>query len=151
MSKYVDGVNEENMDLFLKSLRSGEFEQATGVLCNAQSNGYCCLGVASELAVRASDGLIEKEVTVVNPKYSQVIYDGQRLLAPESVIKWLGIPEANVEPDSFEGAFNIRFYGTNFEEPNDSGYVTATELNDDLGEDFATIADVFEKEFLKEV
>lgn len=151
MSKYVDGVNEENMDLFLKSLRSGEFEQAIGVLHNAETNGYCCLGVASEVAVRASEGTVRKEVTVVSPEYTMVTYDGQRLLAPKSVIEWLGIPKANVDLDSVQGSYNIRFYKAGFEDTCESDYTTATELNDDLHEDFETIADVFENEFLKEV
>jgi hypothetical protein len=42
--------------LWLKALRSGKYKQTKGVL--KDSIGYCCLGVASELAVQ--QGIIKK-------------------------------------------------------------------------------------------
>lgn len=150
MSKYVDGVNEENMDSLLAALRSGEYEQATGVLCNAETGGYCCLGVASEVAWKASEGLVGKTVRVINPEYTQVSYDDQRLLAPESVMNWLGIPAENRDADGIENGFNIRFYKSDFNGFSD-GYVSATEMNDDMGLSFVDIANAFEAEFTKEV
>jgi hypothetical protein len=34
---------------WIKALRSGEFKQGNGELCNIASNEYCCLGVLCEI------------------------------------------------------------------------------------------------------
>lgn len=158
MSKYIDGVNDANMDTFLKALRSGEFNQVTGTLCGVnygtgEVQGYCCLGVGSEIAHRDNSALINKFV-----ENGDVLYNGNRLLAPIELLDWLGIPSANREYDS--SGWNIKFFkaedvltrdeyfGSDFEL--DDSVASATELNDDLGVSFEGIADVFENEFLKE-
>lgn len=155
-SKYVDGVNEENMDAFLKALRSGQYEQTAGRLYrkltyNTQVGGFCCLGVASELAHQADSIAVRKEEYV----YGLVSYNNQELLAPKATIDWLGIPEENVDPDGLDSlAFNIIFFKADEvidpETLHEHGYehnVSASELNDDMGLDFDKIADVFENEF----
>lgn len=158
MSKYIEGVNEVNMDTFLKALRSGEFNQVTGTLCGVdygtgEVQGYCCLGVGSEIVHRESDGLVHKFVDG-----GDVSYNGNRLLAPIELLDWLGIPEASREDD--DSGWNIKFFkaesvltreeyfGSDFELLDT--VASATELNDDMGVSFEGIADVFENEFLKE-
>lgn len=158
-AKYVDGVNDANMDTFLKALRSGEFNQVTGTLCGVnygtgEVQGYCCLGVGSEIAHRDNSALINKFV-----ENGDVLYNGNRLLAPVELLDWLGIPSANREYDS--SGWNIKFFkaedvltrdeyfGSDFEL--DDSVASATELNDDMGVSFEGIADVFENEFLREV
>lgn len=157
-SKYVDGVNEENMDAFLRALRSGEYEQTTGRLYrkpnyNAQVGGFCCLGVASEMAHQADSELVSREEDV----YGRRSYNGQTLLAPQATIDWLGIPEKNRDADTLDNlAFNIIFFKADeVIDPEDlyehgyEGKVSASELNDDMNLDFGKIADVFENEFLR--
>lgn len=156
-AKYVDGVNDANMDTFLKALRSGEFNQVTDTLCRVsygtgEVQGYCCLGVGSEVVHRESDELVHKFVDE-----GDVFYNGNRLLAPVQLLDWLGIPSANREYDGW--GWNIKFFkaedvltrdeyfGSDFEL--DDYVVSASELNDDLGVSFEGVADVFENEFLR--
>lgn len=159
-SKYVDGVNEENMDLFLKALRSGEYGQTTGRLCKVRNNpdstaAFCCLGVASEMAHQADSEAVRKK----EDGYGFVSYNDKELLAPKATIDWLGIPVQNTDPDGLDSyAFNILFFKAgeviDSEQLFEYGYeekVSASELNDDLGLDFDEIANVFENEFLREV
>lgn len=46
---------EENVKIWVKALRSGEYEQAQGALWDGQ-NGYCCLGVVGK-AILGFEGL----------------------------------------------------------------------------------------------
>ena len=145
MSKYIDGVNEENMDTFLKALRSGVYPQTTGTLCELDNEGevvgYCCLGVGSQVAYEV--GAVTKEGV------DAIKYGGQKDLAPVELLDWLGIPEDNRKHEDTDRAWNIKFYKSGLENE-EYEHVTATELNDDYAESFKTIADVFENEFKKE-
>ncbi len=135
MSKYVDGINEENMDTFLDALRSGEFEQGKHYL-NAEGK-MCCLGVASELAHRA--GVVDKQVDQCGvAKYSG--YTG--ILGPK-VAEWLGLP--NIADG------DVPFHKLGYR-PNGQTHmsITAMGYNDTLGKSFPEIADAFEKEFTRE-
>lgn len=160
MSKYIDGVNEGNMDKFLAALRSGKFGQATGTLCSVNHNdgsvqGYCCLGVGSELVFQEEEGTLIQRAQY---EFGGVTYNGHHLLAPFELMEWLGIPEANVEHDS--AGWNINFYkaeavlqrdeyfGAGFTLSDET--VSASEMNDDMELGFVAIADVFENEFIKE-
>lgn len=144
--KYVDGVNEENMDAFLTALRSGEFPQGQRQLKTPK--GYCCLGVASELA--AQDGVVHKAGGL-----GEFSYDGEWFLAPIRAMKWLGIPAANL----YQGvgdSWNIKLFKSGVShtsvtwKPGGVQYVTASELNDSLEMSLAQIADAIENEFIRE-
>jgi hypothetical protein len=137
VSKYIDGINEENMDAFLAALRSGEFEQGKYHL--NQNGKMCCLGVASELAHRA--GVVTKEVD----EYGAAKYNGYTGILGEKVAEWLGLPNTH------DG--DVAFHKSGYR-PNHIGHgymaITAMGYNDLLNKSFLEIADAFEKEFLKE-
>lgn len=163
MIKYVEGVNEENMDKFLAALRSGEFNQVNGRLCQMNPEGtpegFCCLGVGSELVYQAGDIELTKEVfntgTRSNP-YFRTHYGTEELLAPVELMEWLGIPEGSRRVEGT--GHNIVFFKAHevidADILHNHGYeddeLSATELNDDLNLPFEVIADVFENEFKKE-
>lgn len=160
MSKYVEGVNEKNMDKFLAALRSEDFNQVNGRLCQVDPEGnpegFCCLGVGSELAHQDEDFGLAKETYKTGENWYKVAYGAEELLAPVELMEWLGIPDENRDPD-INGGWNIRFRKAeeviDVEELYEHGYegsVTATELNDDMILPFERIADVFENEFKKE-
>jgi len=48
---------------WVADLRSGNFSQTRGVLCNPIKGGHCCLGVLSEQAVRKGVATKEDDVT----------------------------------------------------------------------------------------
>lgn len=141
-SKYVDGINEEAFDLFLKDLRSGQYEQTRSAL---EIDGkFCCLGVA---CIRpAAMGVVERHV-----RYTESIYYGETSVdLPSVVADYLGIPQINRL--SHDDSTDIAFFKMGYDgEREDGRKWTAIGLNDTLGKTFSEIADAFENEFRNEV
>lgn len=153
-NKYVDGINEERFELFLKDLRSGDYHQGRSALHYRDINldgkvvdKFCCLGVA---CVRpAFDGAI----TVKYPEgdYATVRYDGYNTVdLPLKVADYLGIPQANRVSVS-DGSCDVAFLRMGYDESPDNRGFTAIGLNDLKGKNFEEIADAFEQEFIREV
>lgn len=108
-------VNKQNMRLWVDALRSGEFEQGTGHLAYCEiTRGHlgtqetrgpvkrCCLGVATEVAMRNGVQASTGEVAGVHNVIFE--YDGQRDFLPTAVIRWLGLdsgdyPESDGNPN----------------------------------------------------
>lgn len=118
----------ENAKAWVAALRSGEYEQGTGVL--RAGNKYCCLGIACVLAVKA--GVIpEGVVTGVRDgiyEYGEP-EDVQTSGLPQAVREWLRIPHVLAH------YFN----------PELGGYTDLAEKNDN-GKTFLEIADIIESE-----
>lgn len=140
--KYVDGINEENMDKFLAALRSGEFKQAKYAL-QIKGVGFCCMGVMSELAFE--DGAVSKKETEF-----EVTYGGVGNLPTAETLDWLGIPEKNrFKVNPLINSYNIKLFHSGITPTSSSGYITPSEINDSMGMSFGKIADLFEHEFLR--
>lgn len=138
-------VNRENVAKWVQALRSGEYEQATEVLCTrtiGDKHAFCCLGVASEVAIANGVELIRLTNDDVREQPYQwhdadsepdkpIVVDsvGENEL-PWPVQEWLGIGSGNPELD-------------------DSG-TRAIEFNDELKCTFAEIADLIEAKYLTE-
>lgn len=142
--KYVEGIDEENMDRFLAALRSGAYKQGTGNLAYDNGSGmkHCCLGVGSELAFQ--DGAVSR---IVND--GSVKFGNSYQLASEALLDWLGIPEVN-RINIYGDSWNIKFFKSTQYNSFHDHYTTATDLNDGERLSFNSIADVFEAEFLSE-
>ena len=108
---------------WLRRLRSGEYEQLSGQLGNADTNERCCLGVLCDIAA-------EKGVVVARP-YSEednsLMVDGACTVLPFSVSEWAGLGRT-IDPD-------VQV---------DEDYRSLSDLNDS-GYTFAQIADVIEE------
>lgn len=121
-------MNEEIKGQWLSALRSGEYLQGTGKLNDGEGH-YCCLGVLTDLAVKAgvcewtpkADGIL---MSVADP-------DGylESGVLSEKVAEWAGMPGNVVGRMILEG-----------------GERWLTTLNDD-GMTFSEIADLIEREF----
>lgn len=83
-------ANKENIKKWVDALRSGRFNQAKEAL--ATKEGFCCLGVACELAFESGVPLL-KETTGVGT----VEYDGWGGTMPDPVMDWLGVESNNPE------------------------------------------------------
>jgi hypothetical protein len=83
-------MNPEIKKQWVDALRSGEYEQGRGQLCDSD-NKYCCLGVLSELAARA--GVVEKVQTGINDSYR---YGGDASLMPGKVAEWAEYDSAGI-------------------------------------------------------
>jgi hypothetical protein len=79
----------ENQLKWVEALESDEFQQSTGSLANG--DGYCCLGVACEIAMR--NGV---EVDKTSDLGSDIItYDDYWADLPRSVRIWLDVDSGN--------------------------------------------------------
>ena len=111
------------IQLLVDALRSGEFQQHRGGLRG--EGGYCCLGVATEVALR--NGLVVSDDGSGNP------WDQPYQVMCEPVAEWFGL------------SVNPRLINE------DSGRRdTAAAWNDDLQVEFPEIADMFEYTYLRE-
>lgn len=120
----------------MHALRSGDYTQGNGALhsLNAQTGAhtYCCLGVATELAVDAgilSPGLQQRGSSFHYLAGPCPLGDSNTF-PPQVVWDWLGLET----PDP---VFTI-----------DGLPWKASELNDDLGFTFAEVADLIEAQYL---
>lgn len=88
-------VNKERLALFVAALRSGEFQQGKGCLRETAQSLYlggprvalhCCLGVATEVALRngMDPKLLEQESRIAYPEW------GDRGSLPVCVKEWYG-------------------------------------------------------------
>lgn len=129
--------NKENIRKWVTALRSGNYQQVKRHL--SLNGGYCCLGVACELAI--IDGVRVKRTEVASMKLdgeedTYVNYDGGMSYMPNSVRKWLGI-------DYGDPALTERIDENGFKV-----LVSASDLNDRDGKTFAEIADAIEQKYL---
>jgi hypothetical protein len=127
----------ENAKAWIAALRSGEYEQGKKALHVLEGDGvgYCCLGVACDLAVKAGVPLTrETELSEVIHQEIEVFVteNGVRAVAylPPPVRKWLG----------------VRTDGGNYDaHPSTHGFTSLATKNDD-GATFGEIADIIESE-----
>lgn len=122
----------DNAKKWVAALRSGEYKQTKEYLHDP--NGYCCLGVACDVASKSGLNL---EVILTNevreeggiPTEVQVTsYDGNTQMLPYAVMNWLGLRES-VGGYRVEGHTNC-----------------LTRLNDQEGYTFEEIAKIVESE-----
>jgi len=127
-------VNKENMRLWVAALRSGEyaqgFQRLKQIPVEGGRPGYCCLGVACEVAMRHGVSL---EVTM-HPRPNGPLsfaFNGTQANLPYPVMQWLGL-----------AACNPLVGGSSDARPNGAD---ACYVNDGLSWDFPRIADSIEK------
>jgi hypothetical protein len=129
-------VNRERVKLLVDALRSGNFTQGKRRLRNSDGR-MCCLGVACEVALGHDANIVRWETDVRDdPRiyYGPVDGDtstGSYTVLPNRVAEWYGFETADPRLKTLSG-----------------GSRNATEANDDLGWDFAEIADAFERTYL---
>lgn len=109
-------MNQEIKRQWLEDLRSGKFKQGKKSLRSGDDK-FCCLGVLCDQAERAG-------VVSFIPSRGPGMYDDERMLLPDSVVKWAGLDRKNPV----------------------AGGKLLTSLNDNLEASFEQIADIIEKE-----
>lgn len=119
-------VNKERVQLLVNALRSGEFRQGAGAL--RRGNFYCCLGVATEVALRNGLQLTETE------KNRNYPWDQSYQVMCEPVYQWFGFTTGN---PTLAGV-RLRDFDA------------ASHWNDDLQVEFPEIADMFENTYIRE-
>ena len=126
-------MKKEVANLWIAALLSGDYEQAAGTLVEVDGisgdiNGYCCLGVLCDLAVKAGAKVDYGAPELIDDgpgpgvHWSNARYDGADALLPTSVREWAGMR-------STDGALDLE------------GDETLAVMNDD-GATFQRIAEV---------
>ena len=122
-------MNKERIKMWIDALRSDEYVQGRGKLCN---NGrYCCLGVATALYIQ-----VENEHGNIQPLN---LLDG--LYMPLIVAEWYGIPKELLSYRDQVVAYD-GFMGRNS--------WSLWLMNDQLNKNFKEIADVIEARLLND-
>lgn len=91
---------------WVDALRSGEYEQTTNVLCRLNEDdepvGFCCLGVACDLALKAGIDLKVSNGTLTDAELAEdddpircLSYGGATAALPPVVRAWLGLSDGN--------------------------------------------------------
>jgi hypothetical protein len=115
-------MNPEIRDQWATALESGEYRQCKGTLTRVADDGteaHCCLGVLTELAVKAEEA---KRDELISPEQSYISYnDGVADLPPFPVREWAGLAEGNPAVNCQGNPFRLA-------ELNDSTGLTFTEI-----------------------
>lgn len=134
-------MNADKIKMWTEALRSGDYSQARNALRvdgpddENETAGFCCLGVACDLALK--DGVPIEAVDVgYRPMNNTNVYSGA---LPPEVIEWLGLTD---DQRGESGDFRVK-YGVD-----ESDYLAG--INDSGDYTFAEIADIIENNFLKE-
>lgn len=133
----------EIRDRWVEALESGDYPQTASFLCN--EDGYCCLGVLSELA--AEDGVIEKLPDFGEGCSYGHVRDGEdRAFSATSLVsetvKWAGLKDHDPKfmiPADHPVLFNKNMGNRILIYP-DKYSLSAVELNDELLFTFKEIA-----------
>lgn len=87
----------EPIDLWIEALRSGEYKQCRLALRDGE--GFCCLGVACEVAIKAGVPLVQAGEDGYSVPGSGII---NRAFLPRAVRAWLGLSSGNGQVSSFQ-------------------------------------------------
>lgn len=133
-------MNPEIKKRWTDALRSGNYQQTTGVLHRFKDDnvGYCCLGVLCDLA--AQEGVVNErqdgyEYSIFEDNIRPT-YDGSATELPLSVQEWAGFEKYESNPTFKNQWVNSTGHGFN----------TLAEVNDNGGT-FEDIAKIIEEQF----
>jgi len=131
----------DNMRKWMEALRSGEYQQCQRRLAIVNV-GYCCLGVACEVAIKAGVSIEVREANDSSYLHLKT-YDEEVGCLPTTVRRWLGLAEQElyVPPELQHKIKSPQIPGAS------TSFIT---LNDVNGFSFAEIADCIEYTFDKE-
>ena len=136
----MNKLQRKRVEKWVAALRSGKYKQGKEALTTTA--GYCCLGVACELALEAGVRMdVEFKEAKHDADYGEWSYDGQTGMLPEAVANWLGIA---VDVDDGTNGYDVRI--PKYEGDTD---VSVAIINDGDAS-FKKIATLIERTFLKE-
>jgi hypothetical protein len=126
------GMKPEIKAQWLADLRSDKFPQINGRLSDGE--GYCCLGVLCEQAVKA--GVVTKTKTAYGAVYGNDDSRSEAVL-PRAVLEWAGLEDAD---PTVTLVVEDEDYGP------EETTVGLSEANDDYGKTFRAIADLIDEQ-----
>jgi hypothetical protein len=134
-------MNADIKEQWLAALRSGEYEQGTGMLHRVGQDGapdrFCCLGVLSHLAHKA--GIIDKRMMTDEKGDTYYSYGSDAAYMPQQVCDWAGVEWDDERAEMYDVT---QYEAAGRYMP--AGECTLAKAND-RGEAFEEIADTIEK------
>lgn len=143
----------DNLSVWLETLKSGEYQQTTGRLSTINEDGtqtFCCLGVACDLALKAG---LDLNVETSEDDDS-VLYNEEGGILPKLVRQWLGVNDMNpmisIENSHFDPTLKFESAYSELHDlyqqvsPRYLVHDRVTQLNDDYGLTFEQIAQLVE-------
>jgi hypothetical protein len=124
-------MNPEVKTKWLAALRDPEAKQTKG--CLRDNNGFCCLGVLTDIYLKEHD-----KVWLYDYTNTGFHFEGETDVLPKEVQKWAGLKNILGTPLTIPEGLNTEVYV----DP-ETGTVGLAELND-TGSTFAEIADIIE-------
>ena len=118
-------VNKPRVRLLVAALKSGLYDKTHGRLHRTEPNGWCCLGVASDVA--------HKFGLAVNREPSDAYFesfDGESSYMPTSVMDWYGFDKSNPVLRLPDGRTRDASTLNDFGISNDDGGYTEVPLKD---------------------
>lgn len=135
-------VNKNNMLAWAEALESGDYEQGVGALCAVNSDGvarFCCLGVATEVAIANGVALERVDAGVAGYRPAGELLAAQETAhLPDLAMEWLGLGQINP-------VIGYSLCGSGACEDPTCRKITATAANDDLVLSFGQIAAMLRK------
>lgn len=158
--KYIDEINDLEMDKWISNLRSGKFSQIQGLLAKRDGEGkasYCCLGVQ---AVGCGLAFADQDTEILDDEVTGLEFEGKAFnyLPPSSTIRKLNLPEPYVSYEGASMSYETATVRVNARPEDDHRYtsriqgtqvLSVTHLNDTAGYSFEQIADRLEDTFLR--
>lgn len=144
-------MNPEIKQLWLESLRSGEYAQTTGALQNLRDgkSSFCCLGVLCDLAEKAGVTSHEIEYSEADSNGYGIYQDGDGFtytaMLPKVVVDWAELESREIFDASDVPNTNGQL--KNRVTVDDVSYFALWELNDKAKLTFEQIADIIEEQF----
>lgn len=126
-------VNKERLTALVAALRSGNYKQGKKALHNTESDTWCCLGVACDVAIMNGLDLESVEIDGLTRYYPGVEVGHkawEAMTLPQAVKEWYGFEDGNPHLHSEAG-----------------NRLSAAEWNDRENATFAEIATLFEQTF----
>jgi hypothetical protein len=130
-------LNKDAIRKWVEALRSGKYQQTTGRL--ADRNGFCCLGVACEVAIENGLRLRKKES---GDSVGTVEYNDCAGELPDEVADWLGLYTEGDDEEAFHHLTDPPLHTA------DHPKHSAVSWNDEENATFSQIADLIESAYL---
>ena len=123
-------MKQEIKELWINALLSGEYQQGTGLLCNAETNGekfWCCLGVLTDLAIKNG---VDLDISMGHDmRHPNAIYfNGEAEKLPVKVQEWSGLNSLlghysyeDINDFDYEEPETVAMLETTLAEDNDEG------------------------------
>lgn len=126
-------MKKEIKEKWITALRSGEYRQTDGSLCN--NGGYCCLGVLCDLYAKEK-GIVWTDKTDNIPVRQEKKLLGHSALLPAEVVEWAGFTKDEIGRRGMIHGTNVKTKTGDFLSTLNDNRTLFTEIAEIIEQDF---------------